>query len=262
MKRKARPCDDQRVRRLAIALVLLAGCDRVFGLDTVRGDAAATDGTGSADGSVAGTCGSPGPNQELVASSMTGATIVPTHATVAGSTLVLVAAVESKTDMLASVTDDAGNTWRRGARSPSTGASQISVELWYAVGAAPATQITATSGATSFPAAVNFTEWPCALIRIESAADSSSGATPSGPAVTGAVTTADPALVIGAVVLPGSSTNPARSTPGYADLTMFFGDLIDGEGVWAWKPPGTYSAAWGLEGVSDWVGAMIAITMH
>lgn len=251
------------MRRAALfAFVVLAGCDRLFGLDAVHADApnVASDGTGSADGSVAGTCGSPGPRQEIATMSMTGTTLVKVTSTQASSTLVLVAAVETKTDMLASVTDDAQNIWQRAARSPSTGASSVSVELWYASDTAPATQITVASSGTALVTAVNFTEWPCALTAVEGVAMASSGPTPSEPAVTGSVTTANASLVIGAIVLPGSSTNPARSTPGYQDLTMFFGDLIYGEGAWAWKPPGTYSAAWGLEGTSDWVGAILALT--
>ena len=248
------------MRRLALVLLLLAGCDRVFGLDTVRADAATDATAGSGDASIAGTCGSPGPNQEIVATSATGATVIDARPTAAGSTLVLVAALASKTDTLASVTDDAHNTWRQGAHSASTGASAIAVELWFATGTQPATKITALSSGTNLVAAMNFTEWPCALTMPDGAGAASSGVTPTAPALTGMVTTSHPTLVIGAVVLPDGTSNPARATTGFTDLTMFFASLVYGAGVWAWKPPGTYSATWDLEGTSDWVGSIMALS--
>lgn len=250
------------MRFLAIVFVLLAGCDRVFGLDTVRADATATvDGTAGSPDATVGTCGSPEPRQQVVATSAANTTVVHTTSTQVGNTLVLVAAIASKTSVIASVTDDAGNQWRRGAGIASVGASLVSVELWYATSAKSVTVITATSNGAAISTAINLTEWPCALIGLDSNASTSSGASPSAPATTGMLTTTHPALVLGAVVFPSGTTSPARTTSGYTDLTMFFADQVYGAGAWSWQPPGAYNVSWDIEGTSDWVGSIIALTV-
>ena len=163
-----------------------------------------------------------------------------------GHSLVIIAAIDTASQNLSGVFDDAGNTWQRildGSDAGLTGR----IEIWFVARANPVTDVSLTfTTGLERALAVQLTEWSGLSDQSPVVGFNLPPAAMSNTPTTGVASVAAPSLLLGATAIGGTPITTSLTTAGGVMLTPFGHTNITGAAAYRVVSPDDYELAWML----------------
>lgn len=179
-----------------------------------------------------------------------------------GHSLVLIAAIDTASQNLSGVYDDAGNTWQRildGSDAGLTGR----VEIWFVARAKPVTDVSVTFNAGLERAlAVQLTEWSGLSDESPVVGFNLPPAAMTDTPTTGVASVSAPSLLLGTTAINGTPIAASLTTAGGVVLTPFGHTNVTGAAAYRVVSPDDYELTWTLDEARYHTAGIIALRLE